>query len=1190
MKIKILMILVSGVVIVGTGIVLTKVFDSSPEKTPVPTPIITNTSPDIQINNEVLQKDDVVATSSRATTTPASSKTPSVGTKAPVAQVPNDAWIKLDIEKPETAISIATTSPWLLGLNSLSIVVSSGGTVSTPSYVPPTEDEEEPEDIDNVAIERYDYDEIDLANRDGQWLYAENSDNISLNFVEKYNVNTVTVPTNYTITSTDDEAYAGGQNPTSVSYRWRTIYAPTIRKVDLKVAYRAFLKLPTDLKNGKTYTVTASNLGITTEPFTFTYSDETLNQNIKVNQVGYLPTKDKIAYVGQYAGTGGPMEFNVPSFELKKSDGTTVFTGTPTFRNIDTQHTGENVYELNFSSFQTPGEYYLYVPGVGKSYTFRIAVDVYNEVLGNAMKGAYHERSGTQLTSEFTRFTHGLAHINDAFVMEHNPIPQWFRDRFDSQGDTSQRDGDGARLYYPTTLSGQKIEANKGHYDAGDYGKYVVNGSLFASNILAGFEAFPQRLMKDDSQIPERANGIPDLLDEVKWELDWLENMQDPNDGGVFCIVKPDGAVEFYENRLMDTVSPSNRLLYPKDTTCTGAYAATLAKAARSPLIQQFYPTEAARYLVKAKKAFEFLENNAGYLGWHHYGLKDEFDTDRSMDERVWASIELYNATGEDAYKDFFMAHANPEYVRWGWNTLFEASGQANYACAFSTQALDAAMKTRCANEITRAADSHVTDSSNRAYRLSMSDSPLNFRQYTYFFPQERIIQLLIANAITPKPEYEQVALHNWDYILGANPTSYSYITGIGSKRFREQVFTQGVYDDIKAPVSGIPIGMGNNFGYLDTYGSSLAQMFPLNDGGSPVASSSYPLLKQVYDGWNIGVEFTVPEIAENLISAAYFATDPIGTNTFPTNVNIEVEKTTGAVPFTVHFKGSATDADGKIVRYFWDFDDETYSIQQNPVHTFTDAYKTHKVVLTVTDNEGAESYKEILIRTSPPVFNSSSVPYDVDANTLALFHFDSSPIIDATGKGYTIVASGTAALSDDNVLWMADSAGKSIAFNSVNDTASVEIPRVDIFPTATSTLVFEAKLFVDSYLSENVKTSAIFALEQGDSRKFGFYDAIYIDGTHVNVMNGYGGSEQEKFLTRTQIATLMSQGKMQKGTWFNLKLVIGNGKVRVYVDNDMVAESNIIPNFAASNQAVTLKIGGFKGYMDELRISNIIR
>ncbi len=69
-----------------------------------------------------------------------------------------------------------------------------------------------------------------------------------------------------------------------------------------------------------------------------------------------------------------------------------------------------------------------------------------------------------------------------------------------------------------------------GWYDAGDYNKYIVNAGYTVSMLLSLYENFPDAA-RDDMNIPESGNNISDLLDEIKWELDWAETMQD-KDGG----------------------------------------------------------------------------------------------------------------------------------------------------------------------------------------------------------------------------------------------------------------------------------------------------------------------------------------------------------------------------------------------------------------------------------------------------------------------------------------------------------------------------------------------------------------------------------------------------------------------------------------------------------------------------------
>ena len=108
------------------------------------------------------------------------------------------------------------------------------------------------------------------------------------------------------------------------------------------------------------------------------------------------------------------------------------------------------------------------------------------------------------------------------------------------------------------------------------------------------------------------SNGVPDILDEMKWELDWLQGMQDPADGGAYCIVKPNGTIDgWYQSGMPDEAHNDDRILLPKDTTCTGMLAGALATAAASPAMQRYFPAETERWRAQAEQAWRFLQANA---------------------------------------------------------------------------------------------------------------------------------------------------------------------------------------------------------------------------------------------------------------------------------------------------------------------------------------------------------------------------------------------------------------------------------------------------------------------------------------------------------------------------------------------------------------------------------------------------
>ncbi len=251
-----------------------------------------------------------------------------------------------------------------------------------------------------------------------------------------------------------------------------------------------------------------------------------------------------------------------------------------------------------------------------------------------------------------------------------------------------------------------------------------------------------------------------------------------------------------------------------------------------------------------------------------------------------------------------------------------------------------------------------------------------------------------------------------------------------------------------------------------------------------------------------------------------------------------------------------------------------------------------YNVFLTVTDNGGAEGYKSVEVRTTPGTFIFSPEPYIADANTKALFHFDSS-FGENSGKGYSFTSNGSV-LSGDNLLWMRTPVGKTASFMTINDTARVMIPRKDVITTADGSFSIDAKIYVgpqfkfneaisfsidakiyvDTLLGYDVADAPMFTLTQGDARGVGMYEAKYVDGQHIKVMDGY--TSQQKIVSDAAIKNLQAQGKMKQGTWYELKFVVSPTKTEVYVNDTKVGESSIVPHFASSDEPLVITMGGF--------------
>jgi hypothetical protein len=366
--------------------------------------------------------------------------------------------------------------------------------------------------------------------------------------------------------------------------------------------------------------------------------DDVVTPQITIDQFGWLPRARKVAVVaepvrGQNAGSAyrPGRRFEVRS----QADRTVVFRGTlrPWNGGKVSELAGDRVWHADFSGLRTRGTYHLYDPANRVvSYPFAIGDDVYRPVLKDSVRTFYYQRSGTPVDARFGgNWHHPGGHLG--------------RDQ-----DRSARLSQGGRaLGRPRDLLG-------GWFDAGDLNKYVpyLESTLF--DLLWAYELAP-RVFGDDTGIPESGNGVPDLLDEVKWELDWLLKMQD-KDGGFFNRV----AGRSFDNGPEPPASDKQPRFYTAKTTwATAIAAASLAHAAR--VYDRFdgnFPGYAERLRAAARRAWEYLHahpqidpqsGNDGDTTLAATPAGSNPGADRRS--RVYAAAELFKTLGEPAFKDY---------------------------------------------------------------------------------------------------------------------------------------------------------------------------------------------------------------------------------------------------------------------------------------------------------------------------------------------------------------------------------------------------------------------------------------------------------------------------------------------------------------------------------------------------------
>src|SRR5207247_6214819 len=266
----------------------------------------------------------------------------------------------------------------------------------------------------------------------------------------------------------------------------------------------------------------------------------------------------------------------------------------------------QKVFEADFSGFATPGEYRLVVPGLGAALPFWIDDGIAMAFARTYALGLYHQRCGTSNAQPFTRFVHGPCHTApaavptppSAFPFTWNRISNYARTA--NSGNLSQSapllTNESAQLY-PFVNKGT-IDVSGGHHDAGDYSKYAINSAALIHYLVFAADAFPGAGGLDNLGIPESGDGKSDLLQEAKWEADFLAKMQD-SDGGFYFLVYPRNR-EYEDNVLPD--HGDAQVVFPKTTAVTAAAVGALAEIASSPRFKQQFPIEAAVYLDKAKK------------------------------------------------------------------------------------------------------------------------------------------------------------------------------------------------------------------------------------------------------------------------------------------------------------------------------------------------------------------------------------------------------------------------------------------------------------------------------------------------------------------------------------------------------------------------------------------------------------
>lgn len=680
---------------------------------------------------------------------------------------------------------------------------------------------------------------------------------------------------------------------TAVGFKRRPLYAP-LQTWDLRIINHLYLRLGDSISPGQ-FVVVTNNGTLWPTNMQFAASADPLRHNpaIHVNHEGYLPSYPKKAKVGYYLGSMGEMPIPTNSFALVTvPGGATVFDGMLTPRpDVGYTYTPapyQQVWEADFSGFTVPGEYRLMVPGMGASLPFRIDEGAGMVFARTYALGLFHQRSGYDVAMPFTRFTHAADHMAPAGVPTNASPPFAFTwatianyagwVNWENPPQTAPPLTNPAAQLYPFVRPGP-VDASGGHFEAGNYSRVTWNSAQSIHILMFAVDSLPGVAVLDNLGVPESGDGISDVLQEAKWEADWLVKMQD-SDGGFYYSTYPIGR-EYEFDVLPEDGDPE--VVWPKNTSTTAAAVAALAQCASSPAFKQAYPQAASNYWARALLGWQFLTNaiaihglSGAYQRLMHFG--DDF-TDR--DDLAWAACEMFLATGDTAFRTqleaWFPDPTDPATARWGWWRMYASYGNAirSYAGAVGSGRLqegqlNAGYLAKCINAITNCGNDTLRWSQENAYGTSFPDPAKRLRNAGWYFSAEQAFDLVVAHRFHPNPAYLDAILRNLNFEAGCNPVNVAYVTGLGWKRQRQLVDLYSYIHGRTLPKSGIPIGnIQEGFYATWTYGYELGALCFPADGA---AVAPYPFYDRWGDAWNVSTEASTSGMVRGFAATAWLA------------------------------------------------------------------------------------------------------------------------------------------------------------------------------------------------------------------------------------------------------------------------------------------------------------------------------
>ncbi|WP_051601352.1 glycoside hydrolase family 9 protein [Hyphomonas beringensis] len=502
-------------------------------------------------------------------------------------------------------------------------------------------------------------------------------------------------------------------------------------------------------------------------------------------------------------------------WEIMTKDGTIVASGMTVPYGLH-EGSGEPIHLIIANDLTTRGKgLVLQVKNVGESHPFDVSEDVFRDLKYDMLSYFYHNRAGMPIEAKYAggeQWSRPAGHENEVLTC-FNGI-------------------DKAGIKWPGCH--YRLDVTGGWYDAGDHGKYVVDSGISVWTLLDAYERGAKGFADGEVNIPEAGNGENDLLDEARYNIDFMMSMQAPDNahaavllgdvGGDLANAKPEvidvsgmvhhkaGDTSWASFPLMPHMNTKSRALFPPSTAATLHLAAVGAQCAR--VFRGIDDAYADKCLKASERAYAAAKRVPDAYAHDNFQGTGPYSSNDLRSEFYWAAAELYVTTGEAGYQADVKA-SQAKLDHWPLSSREEINWHETEGLGIITLARfspDAEMKAQAIEGLKSTADGYTSQIIHEGYQIPINRGVWPWGSIGTL--ANRGLLLGTAYDLTGDTRYRNAALDLLDYILGRNPRDISYVSGHGEnavKALHHRFWAGAYYPGYPLPPAGVVSGGPNN-------------------------------------------------------------------------------------------------------------------------------------------------------------------------------------------------------------------------------------------------------------------------------------------------------------------------------------------------------------------------------------------